>query len=115
MAVWLVMGLFGSAGEAENARRRLVTSGVPEADIRQRVLHKVSPPSPSMKAEADTMGVDPFFRLFGDLKPDHITNGETALRVDVASEEDAESVASKLRMFEPLRLRIRSPEEEQPD
>lgn len=107
-----VVGLFGSKGGAENARHRLVTEGVAESDMTERVLSEISEPPPSMDAEFDTLKVDPFFWFMGDIRRDYaeyIRNGETVILVKVPSRQEADAVVAILEMFEPLRVDLRRP------
>lgn len=105
----LVVGLYQTKGEAENAGHRVVSEGAGEDDVEIRVLSSKAPPPATMEPELDTLSLDPYFWFLGDLKDDYaneITNGETAVCVAVDSPEAAESVANVLMMFEPKRIDV---------
>ncbi len=106
----IVVGLYTTKGEAENASHRVVSEGTAEADVTVQVLRDTTDEAPkSMEPELTTLSLDPFFWFLGDLREDyaaHITNGETAVCVSVASADEAETVAGTLMMFEPKRVDI---------
>jgi len=109
----MVVGLFGSKGDADNAHRRLHTEGVSESVITEQVLHEISPPPHSMDAELATLKADPFFWFLGDLRRDYaryIHNGETVVCVNVPSQEEASAIADILEMFEPTKVEFRDPD-----
>ena len=113
MASLMVVGLFGSKGDADNAHHRLHTEGVAESAISEQVLHEISPPPHSMDAEFETLKADPFFWLLGNLRRDYaryIHNGETVVCVNVPSRQEADAIASILEMFEPVKVEYRPPE-----
>jgi hypothetical protein len=103
----IVVALYESKGEADNARHRLVSEGINEGDIGERVLHEVGPLPLTMEPEIVTMNADPFDNLFFDIRKSYeayIKNGETALAVMVPDDEQAEAVESIMMMFEPVRV-----------
>jgi hypothetical protein len=65
-----------------------------------------------MEPELETLSLDPFFWFLGDLKEDYvgyITNGETAVVVEVPNDGQAEAARSILEMFDPERIDILTP------
>ena len=103
----MVVALFPTKGEADNAQHRLITEGIPVSVITLKVLKEVGPVPDSMDAEMTFLKLDPFFWFLGDLKKDYaqyIRNGDTALSVEVATEEAEQSVVSIIRAFQPVRL-----------
>lgn len=113
MASVMVVGLFGSKGDADNAHHRLHTEGVAESAITEQVMHEISPPPRSMDAEFASLKADPFFWFLGDLRRDYaryIHNGETVVCVNVPSREEADAIADIMEMFEPVKVELRQPE-----
>ncbi len=105
----MVVGLFGSKGDADNARHRLVSEGVAEDAIAEHVLSETASPPHSMDAELSTLQADPFFWFMGNLRQDYaryIHNGETAVLVRVPSRLKAEAITALLGMFDPLRVDV---------
>jgi len=108
----VVVGLFESKGEAENAGHRLVSEGIPKGDISVKMLRRTGPVPKTMEPELETLSLDPFFWFLGDLKEDYagyITNGETAVVVEVPNDGQAAAARSILEMFEPERVDILTP------
>lgn len=105
----IVVGVFESKGEAENASHRLVSEGIPEQDVSVRVLRATGPVPHTMEPELKSIQIDPFFWFLGGLTDhylDLITNGETAVCVEVRQDDQAEAAASILMMFEPQRVDV---------
>ena len=105
-----VVALFRTRDAAENARNRLRTEGVAEERIVFKVLREQTSSVPSTtEAELETLSVDPFFAILGDLKQDYvgqIRNGETLIVVHRVSRDTAADVARVLQYFRPLRVDI---------
>lgn len=105
-----VVGLFRARGQAENARNRLKTEGVPEDQLVLKVLKETAPVPPATQLELDTMStLDPFFALLGGLRHEYVTyirNGETALMVRGLAADEVEDISRILGFFDPLRVDV---------
>lgn len=108
MPAQLVVGIFEAKGDAQNARNRLHTEGVPLADMALVVLHEIADPLPaSTGAELAALSVDPL--ILGDVEKtfvDYIKNGETAVIVYAATANDVEFAADVLTLFAPLAIEV---------
>jgi hypothetical protein len=107
MAPQLVVGLFRSAGIAEDARNRLQTEGVPRSELALAVLKPAAPVLPTSAAELEALTVDPL--VFGDIRnsfADFIRNGETAVLVRTPDGAQAELAAVTLRQYAPLAVNV---------
>lgn len=102
-----IVALFSSKGEAENAQHRLISEGAAARTVTLQVLKEIGPVPDSMDPEWTFLKLDPFFWFLGNLKEDYaqyIRNGETALSVEVRSDDEAEEVISILEAFQPIRV-----------
>jgi len=111
MAATVVTAVFGSKGEAENASHRLVSEGFAKDAIGIRVLKEVSKPPITMDPELDTLKLDPFIGLLGDVHKyaSYIRNGETLLIVNAAAPDKAERAAALIREFVPEHVEVHEP------
>lgn len=103
----VVVGLFDSKGEADNAAHRLVSEGIPQSAVSVSVLRETGPVPKTMEPELDTKRMNPFDWLFGALGDDYldeITNGESVVMVEVKTDPEADAATSILGMFEPKRI-----------
>ncbi|MCC6735449.1 MAG: hypothetical protein IT534_04905 [Bauldia sp.] len=89
--ILLIVGVYRSKSEADNARHRLVTEGIEKADIIERVI------GPGAVAEPLTEDLARRYELIppGD---------DTLVAVRVPSLEQAEAVESIMMMFEPKQV-----------
>jgi hypothetical protein len=105
-----VVGLFRARGQAENARNRLKTEGVPEDRMALKVLKETAPVPPATQLELDTLySLDPFFAILGGLGHEYvreIRNGETALIVRGVAADETDDIARILRFFDPVRVDV---------
>ena len=107
MSEQLVVGLFQSSGIALDALHRLHTEGVPASRLAHRVLREIAPPPPTVRAELAALQVDPM--VLGDVQNSFVKfihNGETAVFVSVADEDDAKFAADILKLYDPLAIQI---------
>ena len=107
MSEQLVVGLFQSSGIALDALHRLHTEGVPASRLAHRVLREIAPPPPTVRAELAALQVDPM--VLGDVQKSFVKfihNGETAVLVSVADEDDAKFAADILKLYDPLAIQI---------
>ncbi len=107
MSEQLVVGLFQSSGIALDAYHRLRTEGVPAARLAHRVLKEIGPPPPSVEAELAALEVDPL--VLGDVRNSFVKfihNGETAVFVSVADEDEAKFAADILKLYGPVAIEI---------
>ena len=103
MAARLVVGLFPASGVALDAYHRLHTEGFPENRLAHRVLKEVGPPPMSVQAELQMLQIDPM--VLGDAQHTFarfIHNGETAVFVQVDTDEEAVAAADILTLYAPL-------------
>ena len=103
MPEWIVLGLYGGRGTAEDARNRLNTEGFAESDLELRTLRAVGPLPQTMAAETAEFAIDFFYSSTvprEELKVIH--NGETVVSVRTRSAEDARAVVLTLRQYEPV-------------
>jgi hypothetical protein len=108
----LVVGLFQSSGIALDAYHRLRTEGVPASRLAHRVLHEVGPPPAVLQPELQALQIDPM--VLGDARNTFarfIRNGETAVFVEVADDEDAAFAAGILRLYAPVAIEAMAPSE----
>lgn len=90
--ILLIVGVFRSKSEADNARHRLVTEGVARGDIIERVLEPgTTVPEPLTEDLA---------RRYELIPP----GDETLVAVRVPTVEQAEAVESIMMMFEPKQV-----------
>ena len=66
MAEKIVIGLFQTAGIAEDACNRLKHEGVPAADIARVVMRETTERPPQMDSEIEALSVDPL--LLGNVR-----------------------------------------------
>jgi hypothetical protein len=110
MAHKFVVGLFASRGIAEDAVHRLKTEGVPAGNIALELLHPTAPVPQVVESELDALAVDPM--VWGDVQHTYaryIRNGETAVFVRAASEEEIEEAIDTIRQYAPMRIRVVAP------
>jgi hypothetical protein len=110
MAAQIVVGLYESKGYAQDARNRLKTEGVPESDISLVVLHETGPVPSTMEPELAMMEADPL--ILGNVRETYarfIKNGETAVLVRAARDEDAQFATDVLSLFAPLVVEVLQP------
>lgn len=108
----IVVAVFESLGEAENASHRLLSEGVAEIDISVRLLRLKGPVPQTMEPELATIRIDPFFWFLGSLTDAYlqeISNGETAVSVETRDQHESDVAESVLRMFKPKRVDIVTP------
>lgn len=107
MSEWIVVGLYGGRGTAEDARNRLKTEGFAASDLELRTLREVGPMPQTMAAETADFAIDLFYSNTlprEELKLIH--NGETVVSVRTRSAEDARAAILALRQYAPLEIRI---------
>ncbi|HEX3537442.1 MAG TPA: hypothetical protein VHU15_11815 [Stellaceae bacterium] len=105
MAEKIVVGLFETKGIAEDVRNRLMTEGLPPADINVLLLRETAPLPFYMEAEVAALEIDPL--LLGNVRETfarHIRNGETAVFVRAEDEEAVDAVIDTMRQFAPLQI-----------
>ncbi len=110
MAAVIVVGLFQSTGEAEDAGGRLQTEGVPATELALIMLHQTGPVPEAMKPELGTLSLDPF--VFGDVRKTfmhHITNGETAVCVRARTEREVEFALDTMKQYGPIAMEVMTP------
>lgn len=108
----VVVGLFRTAGTAEDAVNRLKYEGVPEADIELVRLRESGPMPRIMAAEAQGYAGDPFWgnivlKRFGE----RIGDGEAAVRVDAQSPDEVRIAVGTMRQYTPLGIELLEPGE----
>ncbi|MBV8521409.1 MAG: hypothetical protein JOY71_04650, partial [Acetobacteraceae bacterium] len=102
-----VVALFRSSGIAEDARNRLKTEGVPGNEIALKILKPTGPIPPTVADELEALAVDPL--VWGNVRDTFATfirNGETAVLVRAATDEQVKFAADTLRQFTPIALDI---------
>jgi hypothetical protein len=107
MPEWIVVGLYGGRGTAEDARNRLKTEGFAESDLQLRTLREVGPMPQTMAAETADFAIDLFYS--NTLPREELTlihNGETVVSARTRSAEDARAAILTLRQYAPLEIRI---------
>ena len=107
MSEQLVVGLFQSSGIALDAYHRLRTEGVPASRLAHRVLKEIAPPPPTVQAELAALQVDPM--VLGDVRNTFVKfihNGETAVFVSVADDDEAKFAADILKLYAPVAIEI---------
>lgn len=107
MAAQMVVGIFESQGLAQDARNRLRTEGVADADMALVVLREIAPLPASSREELAALSVDPL--VLGDVEKNfahYIKNGETALLVRAASEADVQFATDVLALYAPVAIEI---------
>ncbi len=105
MSEQLVVGLFQSSGIALDALHRLHTEGVPASRLAHRVLREIASPPPTVQAELAALQVDPM--VLGDVQNSFVKfihNGETAVFISVANEEEAKFAADVLKLYDPVAI-----------
>jgi len=110
MPARIVLGLFASRGIALDAYHRLKTEGVAENAISLNVLNETAPLSSASESEMAMLALDPM--VLGDVRKNYaqfIHNGETAVFVHAATDEDAAFAADVLRLYEPLAIDVLEP------
>lgn len=113
MAEEIVIGLFGTFGDAEDVRHRLQYEGVPAADIEVRILRKVEYHPESMAPHREESFIDWIFGT--DLPEKYVTlvrNGETAVCVRAHSQHEADIAANTMHQFAPIDVDIVRPGEQ---
>lgn len=103
MAARLVIGLFPSSGIALDAYHRLHTEGFPKSRLAHRVIREIGPLPQSVEAELEALQVDPM--VLGDARHTfarYIHNGETAVFVQAEDDDEAQSAADILALYDPL-------------
>jgi hypothetical protein len=106
----LVVGLYQSSGTALDAYHRLRTEGVAPSRLAYRVLHDVGPVPDVLVPELEALQVDPM--VLGDARHTFarlIHNGETAVFVQVADDEEADFAAEILKLYAPVAIESMSP------
>ena len=109
MAEKIVIGLFQTAGIAEDACNRLKTVGVPDRDVAMVVMRETTPRPPHMDAEIEGLSVDPL--LLGNVRESYapyIHNGDTAVFVRAATETEVEAAIDTLKQYAPARISVAS-------
>jgi len=108
MPAQLVVGIFETKGDAQNARNRLHTEGVALTDMSVVVLREITASLPSAtRAELAALSVDPL--ILGDVEStfvDYIKNGETAVIVYAATANGVDFATDVLTLFEPLAIDV---------
>jgi len=107
--VRLVVGLFQSSGIALDAYHRLRTEGVPASRLAYRVLHEIGPPPAVLEPELQALQIDPM--VLGDARHTFarfIRNGETAVFVEVADNEEAAFAEGILKLYAPVAIELMS-------
>ena len=107
MASRIVVGLFQSEGIAEDARKRLVTEGVPASDIMFKVLQEIGPIPEVMKPELEADFLGPV--ILGNFREDFahfIRNGETLVCVQALTDERVELAVDTLKQYTPLEVKV---------
>jgi hypothetical protein len=107
MATRLVIGLFQSSGIALDAYHRLRTEGVSASRLAHRVLKETGPVPEVMEPELQALQVDPM--VLGDARHTFarfIRNGETAVFVQAADDDEAEFAAGILKLYAPVAIEI---------
>ncbi len=110
MAARIVLGLYGSRGIALDAYHRLKTEGVAENAISLNVLKETGPFSSVSESEMVMLALDPM--ILGDVRETYakfIRNGETAVFVHAATDEEAGFAADILKLYEPLAVEVLEP------
>jgi len=103
----LVIGLFHSSGIAEDAVHRLITEGLAPHNIAHRVLKEVGPVPPVLQPELAALDVDPI--VVGSARESFarfIRNGETAVFVRAADDEQVEFATDVLKMYLPIAIEL---------
>lgn len=105
----LVVGLYQSSGIALDAYHRLRTEGVAPNRVVHRVLREVGPVPDVLQPELQALQIDPM--VLGDARHTFarfIHNGETAVFVQVADDEEAAFAAGILKLYAPVAVEIMS-------
>jgi hypothetical protein len=108
MTVCLVIGLFPSSGVALDAYHRLHTEGFPRNRLAHCVLQETGAVPPTVRAELEALQVDPM--VWGDVRQTfvgRIHNGETAVLVEAADDDEAQSAVDILGLYTPLAVETR--------
>ncbi|HTZ38284.1 MAG TPA: hypothetical protein VMB84_19830 [Stellaceae bacterium] len=103
----VVVGIFESKGYAQDARNRLRTEGVPEANMALTVLREVAPVPETTRPELAALSIDPL--ILGDVEKSFarfIRNGETAVLVQVADEGEAQFASDIMSLYAPLAIEL---------
>jgi hypothetical protein len=103
MANRLVVGLYPSSGIALDALHRLHTEGFSLQRIARRVLKETAPVTLPVAAELQALRIDPM--VLGNARETFarfIRDGETAVFVEVADDDEARAAADILSLFTPL-------------
>lgn len=103
----LVIGLFHSAGIAEDAVHRLITEGVAAGNIAHRVLKEVGPVPPVLQPGLAALEVDPL--VIGNARETFarfIRNGETAVFVRALGDEEVEFATDVLKLYLPIMIEV---------
>lgn len=99
----LVVGIYRALGEAQDAYHRLVYEGLPEDDVRLRVLKEATYFPGTLARGREESFWD--YLLGSDLPERHVKllhNGETAVYVRAESGADATWIADILTLYNPL-------------
>jgi hypothetical protein len=107
MAVQIVVGVFESRGLALDARNRLHTEGVAEADLSVVVLREIAPAPGSVQAETAALSVDPL--VLGDVEKTfarYIKNGETAVLVGADTAADVQFATDVMALYAPIAVEV---------
>ena len=115
MAAQIVVGIFESRGYAQDARNRLHTEGVPEADIAVVVLREIAPLPSSTESELAALSIDPL--ILGDVEKhyaQYIRNGESAVLVTAPTAADVQFALDVMALYSPIvvELLVREPAHE---
>ncbi len=107
-----VVGVFQSSGIALDAYHRLRTEGVAASRLAYHILREIGPVPDVVQPELQALQIDPL--VLGDARNTFarfIHNGETAVFVQVADDEEAGFAAEILKLYAPAAVEIMSPAE----
>lgn len=100
-----VVGLYQSGGIALDAYHRLKTEGVSANRLAYHVLKEIGPVPDVMQPELQALQIDPM--VLGDARNTFtrfIRNGETAVFVQVADDEEAAFAADIMKLYAPVAI-----------
>lgn len=100
-----VVGLYQSSGIALDAYHRLRTEGLPANRLAHHVIKEIGPVPDVLQPELQALQIDPM--VLGDARKTFarlIHNGETAVFVQVADDEEAAFAAGILKLYAPLTI-----------
>jgi hypothetical protein len=108
MAGQLVVGLYESRGDAQDAHNRLHTEGIEWREMALVVIHDITPlPEHTREEELAALAVSPL--VLGDVEntfAQYIKNGETAVIVSAPTAVDVEFATDILSLYEPLAIEV---------